>query len=170
MPPLYQAWFSAFRIALSRRRLVTIMTLILVPVLSACGSGGLFGGASEPTPLPFNRFSAQQVLTALTEEGLEIQNVQRDMLVGRDAPSTFNDRYIFEITRIAPNGGQILIFNTPQDMAAWENYISTLRANASTRRSVVYVFSNGNAMLQLNASLTNEEANRYRAVLLGLDP
>jgi len=168
MPPPFLAEFSNLK-STFRRRLVVIVMLMALPLLSACGSGGLFGGPAEPTALPFNRFSAQQVLTALIENGLAIQNIQRDMLVGRDAPSTFSDRYIFEIEQIAPNGGQLLIFNTPEDMAAWENYINSLRANASTRRSVVYVFTHGNAMLQLNASLTNEEANRYRAVLLGLD-
>lgn len=169
MSPILMTWISALRNVLVRRRVLPVLALICVSVLGACGSGGLFGGPGEPTPLPFNRFNAQQVLAALTASDLGVQNIQRDMLVGRDAPSTFSDRYIFEIERIAPNGGQLLIFNTPQDLAAWENYINRLRANASTRRNVVYVFTHGNAMLQLNASLTNDEANRFRATLLSLD-
>lgn len=169
MPPMFVTWLPALRGLFSHHRVLPALALVCLPVLAACGSGGLFGGSAEPTPLPFNRFTAQQILTALSENALGVQNVQRDMLVGRDAPSTFSDRYIFEIERIAPNGGQLLIFNTPQDLAAWENYINRLRADASTRRSVVYVFTHGNAMLQLNASLTNDEANRFRAVLLSLD-
>lgn len=151
----------------SLRPPVLLLVIGLLLLLMGCGPGGI-GGSSEPTALPFNRLTAEQVLQALTTAGTGIQNIQRDMLIGRDAPSTFSDRYIFEIASIAPNGGQVLIFDTPENLAAWQDYISSLRADAGTRRSVIYVFVAANALLQVNANLTTTEANVFRDALLAL--
>lgn len=149
-----------------KRYLILCLTAMLA--VSGCASLGI-GGEPEPTPIPFNRFNAQNVFDAFSRAGLQVQNLQRDMLIGRDAPSTFSDRYIFEIERIAPSGGQILIFSTPDDMHAWQTYIDTLRANANTRRDVIFVYTYGNVMLQMNANLFPNEADAFRTALFTME-
>lgn len=141
----------------------TIAILLCGLLLSACG------GEEAATPVPFARFDAQQVFDALTAAGLTIQNPVSNTNAGRGAPLTFNQRYVFEIPRIAPQGGQVVIFRTTEDLKAWEDWIATLRNNPDTRRDVVYVYTNGNALLQLNANLTNQEASAFRQVFLGLE-
>lgn len=147
-----------------KRYLVLLLLTITAITGGACSSLGL--GQAEPTALPFNRYTAQDVINAIGGAGLVIENVRRDMLIGRDAPSTFSDRYIFEIPRIAPSGGQILVFDSPENLAVWENYIDRLRASAETRRDVVYVYVHANVMLQVNANLTPAEADSFRTALL----
>jgi hypothetical protein len=134
---------------------------IAIFALAAC--------APQATPAPFDRFNSQQVIDALNAAGATIQNPVQDMIVGRDAPVTFAERVVFEVPSIAPEGGQVLIFRTAQDLQAWTDYITSLQANADTRRSVIYVYTNQNALLQLNANLTNAEATRYRDAFLALN-
>jgi len=157
--------------SLPRRRCVRWLgacwLLALGILLTGCSGGGLF---TSPTaaPLPFNRLTAQQVLDAFNRANLGVENVRRDMLIGRDAPSTFSDRYIFEIASIAPNGGQVLIFATPTDLATWEEYITRLRADPTARRGVIYVYTHANVLIQVNAALTTQQAAAFRTALLGL--
>lgn len=122
----------------------------------------------QPTSAPFVRFSAQDVFDAFADAGLSAENPERQISAGRDDPGEFSDRYVFEIPRIAPAGGQIVVFDDPQDLAAWEAYIERLRNDSTTRRGVVYVYVNGNVMLQLNNALTANEANAYRQAFEGM--
>ena len=134
--------------------------LIAILVLVAC--------APQATPPPFARFSSQQIIDGLNAAGATIQNPIQDTIVGRDAPVTFSERVVFQIPSITPEGGQVLIFRTAQDLQAWTDYITSLQASADTRRSVIYVYTNQNAMLKLSANLTNAEATRYRDAFLAL--
>lgn len=150
------------------RRVLTMLfigVLLMVAALSGCAS---IGGAPTATPLPFDRFSAQQMFEAFQAAGLSVQNAQSNTAAGRGAPLTFNERYTFEIARIAPGGGQVVIFRTPEDLQAWLDYIATLRNDPQQRRNVVYVYTNSNALLQLNADLTNQEAEAFRSVFLAV--
>ena len=148
------------------QRYLFLLLLTMTALAAGCASIGI--GQPTVTPIPFNRFTAQDVFAAFSTAGVEAQNSQRDLVVGRGAPSTFSDRYIFEISRIAPAGGQVLVFETPQALGAWQDYIAQLRADNDTRRNVVYVFVKDNIMLQVNANLTTQEANAYRDALLGM--
>lgn len=118
-----------------------------------------------PTPLPFARFTAEGVLAAFEQADIIIQNPTREMLIGRDAPAEFADRILFEIPRIAPAGGQILVFSTPEDLAAWQTYIEGQRADPATRRNVIFVYTNANVIVQLNANLTPQEADAFYLAL-----
>lgn len=140
------------------RLLILIATAAL---LTGCGANLPFI-SQQPTPVPFVKFSAQNVFDAFAEAGLSVENPERQISAGRDDPGEFSDRYVFEIPRIAPAGGQIVVFDNPQDLAAWQAYIDRLRNDSSTRRNVVYVYVNGNVMLQLNNALLSNEANAYR--------
>lgn len=143
-----------------------IIILAIAAALTGCESVQLF--ASEPTAEPFARYSADDVIGAFSRAGLPVENVSRNMLMGRGAPSSFRDRYVFEIPRIAPLGGQFMIFDTPEGLGEWLAYVETLRANAATRRDVIYVYSYANVLLQVNANLLPEEANAFRAALSSL--
>jgi len=151
-----------------RKRYLVLWSLAIWLVSALFISGCASIGSTPPTAIPFNRFTAQSVFNALENANVSIQNPQRDMLIGRDAPSTFSDRYIFEVARIAPAGGQMLIFQTPEAMAEWEGYINRLRANTTTRREVIFVYTYGNVILQLNANLTPQEADVFRVTLLSM--
>lgn len=149
------------------KRYLFILLLTMTALFTGCASIGI--GEPTSTPIPFNRYTAQDVISAMSAAGVQAQNVQRDLVVGRGAPSTFIDRYIFEIPRIAPAGGQILIFETPAGLSEWQDYISRLRSDNSTRRDVVYVYVKDNVMLQVNANLTTQEASAYRDALMGMN-
>jgi len=145
--------------------------LIALIALAAVGCSGLPGqGPPPPTPLPFNLHTAQQVLDAFRAAGLSVINPTREMQVGRGAPTSFRDRYVFAIEGVAPNGGQVLIFDTPEALAQWTAYIERLRANSATRRDVSYVYTFRNVMIQINADLPLRTAQAYRDALEGLSP
>jgi hypothetical protein len=136
------------------QRYLALLLLATFGLLTAC--------APEAAPPPFARYDAQTVIQALNDAGATIQNPIQDMTVGRDAPATFSDRILFEVPRIAPEGGQLIIFRDQADLQAWNDYIDRLRNDPATRRSVIYVYIKDNALLQLSANLTNEESTRYR--------
>ncbi len=137
-----------------------LLLFVITLLISACGTA--------PTAVPFGTYSAQQVIDVFQAAGLDIQNVERVMQIGRDAPSTFSDRYIFGIPLIAPSGGQILVFNSDADMQAWRDYITSMRNDQQRRREVVYVYENANIMVQINANLPIDEANRFRDAVAAL--
>ncbi|MCA9902806.1 MAG: hypothetical protein KC547_03025 [Anaerolineae bacterium] len=139
------------------KRYLVLLLLTMIGFVAAC--------TQEPPPPPFERYEAQQVIDALNAAGATVQAPVQDLVVGRNAPSTFNNRIVFEIPRIAPDGGQILTFRTQADLQAWQDYITGLRNDPNTRRSVTYVFVKDNVMLQLNANLTNAEATQYQSAL-----
>ncbi len=152
-----------------KRYLVRMGIAILVFMsLAGCAGGGNLFGEPAPTEIPFARFTSQDVLNAFSTAGITIEVIQREMLIGRDAPSTFIDRYTFQVPRIAPSGGQLLIFENEAGLAEWENYISRLRADVATRRDVSYVYINSNALVQVNANLTPPEANQFRDAVASL--
>lgn len=140
-----------------------VLLLMTMFLLAACGSA-----EPTPTPIPFARHTAQDVLGALAASGLSVERPMRDMIVGREAPTTFSDRYVFEIASVAPQGGQVLVFDNEAGLQAWEAYIERLRNNSATRRDVVYTYVHNNVLLQLNTNLLPDEANRYKAALEGI--
>ena len=150
-----------------RQQYLPLVVLAILAVFGASGCGVL--NPPQPTAVPFVRYGAEAVFNAFGRAGLQIQNPEKNMTVsGRGAPSGFSDRYLFEIPRIAPAGGQIIVFSTPDQLKAWQHYIETLRANAETRRDLVYTYVKENVLLQLSANLTNEEAQGYRDAFMGL--
>jgi hypothetical protein len=150
------------------KRYLFLLLLTMSVLAAACESLGI--GQQPPTAVPFARFTAQDVIDAFSTAGLQVQAVQRDMAVGRGAPNTFSERYVFQVPRIAPAGGQILVFQRQEDLVAWQDYITQLRADSATRRDVVYVYVKENVMLQVNANLTTQEANAFENALEGMSP
>ena len=141
------------------------LVLLLLTMLALAGCGA----PPAPTVVPFARYDAQTVLSALVDAGLSGVTPTRDRVVGRDAPGGFSDRYVFEIASVAPLGGQVLIFDTADGLAAWQAYIDSLRASSATRRDVANTFVHGNVLLQVNADLPLDEAAAYRRALEGLE-
>jgi hypothetical protein len=140
----------------------------VLAILCLSGCDGL--GNQEPTAVPFAIYNAQQVIQAFRDGGAPVSNITRNMVIGSDrgVPATFSDRYVFEIPRIAPLGGQILVFDRAEDMQAWVDYIASLRQNQRTRRDVVYVYTRRNVMIQLNAALTATEARQFENIFTTL--
>ena len=62
-----------------------VILVLATWLLAACSA---FAGQPTPTPVPFFRHTAEEVLAALNSAGLSVQNPQRDIIVGRDAPLT----------------------------------------------------------------------------------
>ncbi len=150
-----------------RQQYLALVLLAILAVFAAGGCGVL--NPTTPTPVPFQRYSAQDVFNAFARASLEMQNPEKAMVMqGRDAPSDFSDRYTFEIPRIAPAGGQIIVFSSPDQLQAWQAYVEKLRNNSTTRRDVVYVYVKDNVLLQLSANLTTQEAMAYRDAFNGL--
>ncbi|MBE2272042.1 MAG: hypothetical protein IAE80_27655 [Anaerolinea sp.] len=147
---------------------VTKATAVLLTLILAAGCSSTEGGAlpfvSAPTatPLPFALFSAQDVFDVFSRAELGVQNIAEQNLPAREDPSSFGERFVFEIQAIAPLGGQIVVFDTPDQLAAWQAYIERLRNSSATRRNVVYVYFRNNLMLQLNNTLTTAQATAFR--------
>lgn len=150
-----------------RKHYLFVIVLTILGLAAACESLPI--GQAAATEVPFARFTAQDVFNSFSQAGLQVDNVTRNMLIGRDAPGGFRDRYVFEIPRVAPLGGQVLIFDTPEAMGQWIAYVESLRANSETRRDVIYVYPFANILLQLNANLLPAEANDFRAAMAGLE-
>ena len=146
------------------------LALVLFAILTVAAGCSLLGiGQATPTPIPFDRYSAEDVFNAFARAGLQVENPEKaTSVMGRGAPTEFRDRYLFAVPRIAPAGGQIIEFATQADLQAWQDYIQQLSSNSATRRDVIYVYVKGNIMLQLNANLTAQEANAYRNALEGM--
>src|SRR4051812_653375 len=109
-----------------RQQYLPLVVLAILTVFGASGCGIL--NPPQPTAVPFVRYGAEDVFNAFARAGLQIQNPEQSMNVsGRGAPSGFSDRYLFEIPRIAPAGGQIIVFSSADQMQAWQHYIDTLR-------------------------------------------
>ncbi len=133
------------------------LLLAMATLLVACG------GDAAPVGEAFNKYTAQAVLDGLDSSGLSVANSRRDMAVAPDVPVTFSDRHLFEIEKIAPSGGQLLIFNNADGLATWQAYVERQRANSTTRRNYVYVYTRNNALLVLSPNLTTDDATAYRA-------
>lgn len=147
------------------KRLFPLLAVLSGLLLSACG--GL--GNAEPTAVPFNKYTAQDVIRAFNAAGLSIINAQRDMVVGRDAPGRMADRYTFEMADLpAGSGGQILIFDSPETMQAWTDFFTTLRNDPATRSSAIYVFTKDNVILQINSTLMPAQATDYSDALMAM--
>lgn len=152
-----------------RQRYLSLVLLAILALFASAGCSALgFGGEPTPTPVPFDRYSAEDVFNAFARAGLQVGNPTQSMDVGRGAPINFRSRYLFEIPRIAPNGGQVIVFSTPQQMAEWQAYITRLDSNSTTHRDVIYTYWTANLMLQMSASLTNAEAAAYRDAFMSL--
>ena len=145
------------------------LSLVLLAMIALFGAGCGVLNPPQPTAIPFQQLSAEDVFNAFGRAGLQMQNPQKEMNVGRGAPSEFADRYVFEIPRVAPAGGQVIVFSDAAQMQAWQDFVERLRGDSSTRRDVVYVYTNQNVMLQLSAALTNQEAAAYRDALAGIE-
>jgi hypothetical protein len=169
---VWDAWRMTMTMDESETKMIRthyLISLCLAMISLLLGGCAAFGfGQTAPTPVPFALYSAQTVIDAFTNNGAPIANVQRSTLIGRGAPNTFSERYTFEVPRIAPNGGQILVFDTAEALAEWQTYIEQLRNDPAQRRSVIYVYVRRNVMVQINAELTNSEARRYEEILNGL--
>ncbi|MEP7294178.1 MAG: hypothetical protein ABI835_20490 [Chloroflexota bacterium] len=148
------------------------LSLVLLAIFALLGASAcsVLNPPPQPTAIPFQRLSAEAVFNAFARAGLQMQNPEKNTDVqGRGAPTEFSDRYLFEIPRIAPAGGQVIVFANADQLQAWQDYIERLRGDSSTRRDVVYVYVKDNIMLQLSASLTNQEASAYRDALMALE-
>lgn len=144
---------------LKRYPVLIILTMALL--LAGCGQ-------ATPPPPPFAQYTAEDVLNAFVGAGLSVQNIRQEMTVGRDAPVTFSDRRTFEIASVAPDGGQIVVFNDAAGLQAWQDYINGLQSSSSTRRDVIYTYVKGNVLIQLSANLLPDEARGYREAFEGM--
>lgn len=143
----------------------SVLLLTIAVLLAGCG----IINPPAPTPQPYNKYTAQDVIRAFNAAGLSVINAQRDMLTGRDAPSSHSDRYTFEMEDLPiGSGGQILVFDSAEGQSEWQQWFDTLRSDPATRSSVIYVFSKDNIILQLNTALMPADANRYRDALNGM--
>ena len=142
-----------------------VLLVLAMSLLAGCGVG-----ASEPTSEPFARYKAQDVLDAMTKADLSVENPQRVLAAADGVPLSFNDRYVFQILvrDQPPNRGQILVFNSPEAMKKWKDYITTQKASSATRRDWLFVFERKNVLLQIDPDLTNDEADQYRKSLESL--
>lgn len=135
---------------------VWIILAIVALLVAGCD-----GGQNQPQAV-FNTYNAQTVLDGLKAAGLSVSNERRDMAVAPDIPVTFSERYLFEIDKIAPAGGQVLIFNSRENLDSWQAYINRQRNNSATRRNFVYVYNKANALLILSPELTVDDASAYQ--------
>ncbi|MBZ0294568.1 MAG: hypothetical protein K8L99_18535 [Anaerolineae bacterium] len=137
-----------------KQYLVCVLLAILT-LITACESESV-------QTARFDRFRAESLLESMKTTGLDIQNEHQDMIVPAGVPATYNSRYLFEIGQVAPSGGQLLTFNSAENMAAWQTYVDQQRNNSTTRRNYTYVYTAGNAMLILSPSVTTDLAVAYR--------
>lgn len=103
----------------------------------------------------FKKYNADQVVAAIQKAGLPISDVQVQQIGGTQAPATEVESKQFVIASVAPNGGQILIFDSQSGLDAKKAWYAKYPDLAP------YVYVKGNAMLQLNSGLPKVEAEKY---------
>jgi hypothetical protein len=132
-----------------------IPLVLLVAALVACG-----GPSATQTPA-FARYTADQVVTALQPLGITGvgPHVRDPQAV---APNTYSDGRDFTIPIVAPKGGQVLIFASATDLAAMQAWFARFPDLAP------YVYTKGNALIQLNNTLPKAEAMKYEAALAAM--
>jgi hypothetical protein len=141
----------------------------LILLLVGCGS------AAAPTPnlvaaltvragaaaaAGFQRYTADDVIKAFQDSDLAVADVTVDRRdPGALAPSGAIESKEFIVLSIAPKGGRVLIFREPQDLAAVQARFDRVPDLAP------YVYTKGNALVQLNGGLPQAEAEKYKAAL-----
>ena len=133
---------------------LALVLFAILTVAAGCSALGLGTADANTDPVrPLQRAGRVQCLCAGGAGSAEPGESNVGAL-GRGAPTDFRDRYLFEIPQIAPAGGQIIVFATPAQLQAWQDYIAAAARQLGTRRDVIYVYVKANIMLQLNANLT----------------
>ncbi len=123
--------------------------LVLLVFLVACG-----GSAS------FQKYSASDVTKQLQAQGLAISDIKPDQRdPNSQAPNVAVEDMNFTIASITPKGGHVLIFKEQKDLDAMKAWYARFPDLAP------YVYTNGNAMLQLNSGLPKLEADKFKAAL-----
>lgn len=132
-----------------------MFVLVVLLALVACGT-------PAPTATPtFRKFTVDEVVKALSPLGIsDVHFVPRPS--SELAPNVYTDQRDFTVPSVAPKGGQILLFDTPEDvktMVAWY---------AMFPQFAPYVYTNGNVLIQLNSGLSKAEAEQFKAAILAM--
>ena len=78
---------------------------------------------------------------------------------GSPIPRTWAEDVCFTIPSVAPNGGQVMSFDTIQNEKSVAAYFALFPAFAP------YVYVHANVIAQLNSGITAAEAGRYEAAM-----
>lgn len=136
---------------------VVLVALSLI-ALVACGN-------PQATPTPtFRQFTSDRVVAAFARAGLPVTDAHpgQPWKAGDLWPNVALDRVVFTIPAIAPLGGVVQTFETPDDLAAMRAFYARLPDLAP------YVYANGNALVQLGNGLSQAEAEQFNAALLAM--
>lgn len=126
--------------------------LLVLVALGGCG------GASATATPAFARYTVEQVAAALAPLGAtDFRATPRSPQ--DQSPNTATAQRDFTIPAIAPQGGQVLLFDSAADLAGMQAWYARFPDLAP------YVYVRGNALLQLNAGLPKAEAEKYKAAL-----
>jgi len=114
-------------------------------------------------------FTAQQVINAFVSAGLEVGNYEI-----MDSPDDFGaSPYVaigaihFYIPSLCPDcGGRVQVFDDPVDLELVRHYYISLGESSAMLFS--WVFVNGNALVQINGDLPEDQARQYETALLSL--
>lgn len=109
----------------------------------------------QETAEDFRVYDANDVIRAFEEAGLEASSVEDQEIGGTAAPATEVESKSLTIPSVAPEGGQILIFEDREGLEskkAWFERFPDLTP---------YVYVKRNAMVQLNSGVPAEEASNY---------
>ncbi len=129
------------------RRLALV---VLVVALAACGGSPAV--------------SVQQVAGALTAVGAS--NVHDEAIEASvPVPKSFTAHQAFEITSVAPKGGQFFVCDTKKNCDAIYAYFDALKALAGP---YLYQSPSGTVVVQLNSGLKPDEAAKFEQAVKGL--
>ncbi len=107
----------------------------------------------------FQKYTAQNVVDAISKSGLSIESVKDQQIGGSAAPATEVESKEFIIKSISPNGGQILVFKDKKGLDSMKEWFDKFPDLAP------YVYVKGNVILQLNSGLPVSEAEKYKETL-----
>lgn len=151
-----------------------LMILLQSDALRGSALSGLLGPTATPSPtlLPptpvFNKWDSSQVITAFRQAGLEVGST---WTMTKDdygwGPLVAVEGTRFLIPSLCEDcGGRIMSFDSPEDLAAHQDYY--VRAGEASAALFSWLFDRDNILLQINGDLAEEEARRYEAALNGL--
>lgn len=140
------------------------LAALAVLMLMACGGSASPTAASSPQPSPTpspKQYKAQAAVDAWLKAGLAVNDVAPcpAPAAGSPIPKTWAEDVCFTVPSVAPNGGQVMSFDTVANERAIVAYFGLFPSLAP------YVYVHANVVAQLNSGITAAEAAKYDAAM-----
>lgn len=109
--------------------------------------------------------SQEELVEALQASDIGVTNVSiKDPQASESLPKGFDHHFVLTLEEVAPKGGQFFICQQEADCQSLAVYFEALAFLAGPHR---FISSSGHAFAQMNSDISEETAEKVRAVIEG---